>query len=176
MNSAQPCVNGTRRLFLALWPDDGVEQQLVAHASQWNWPSSCARCMAEDWHITLHFIGNVNADRVAGITANVGVPLQPFELVLDQPRLWPRGLAVLCASEVPAPLQSLHEQLGRALRGLDLAVETRPYLPHVTLARRAGATTAPATSAPVVWQARSYALVVSTGNRNQRYQIIRQYG
>ncbi len=132
--------------------------------------------MPPDWHVTLHFIGNVNVDRVADIAAGVAMPLQPFELALNQPRLWHHGLAVLCASEVPAPLQTLYEHLGYALRRLDLPVDTRPYLPHITLGRRADAAIAPTTSAPVVWQACSFALVVSTGDQRHRYRVIREYG
>jgi len=81
------------------------------------------------------------------------VPFQPFELVL----------AVLGAAEVPAPLQVLHDRLGDALRTLGLPVETRPYQPHVTLARRADAVVVPAMLTPVVWRVRRYVLVVSTG-------------
>ena len=91
------------------------------------------------------------------------VPFQPFELVLDQPTRWPHGLAVLGAAEVPAPLQVLHDRLGDALRTLGLPVETRPYQPHVTLARRADAVVVPAMLTPVVWRVRRYVLVVSTG-------------
>jgi 2'-5' RNA ligase len=73
------------------------------------------------------------------------------------------------------PLRALYDRLGHALRGLDLAVETRPYQPHVTFARRAGAAIPPAAPAPVVWWARSFVLVVSTGDRAQPYRVFRQY-
>lgn len=73
-------------------------------------------------------------------------------------------------------LRALHEQLGDRLRRLDLAADTRPYVPHVTLARHAGAAIPPARVAPVRWQARGFALVVSTGLKVPRYRVIRQYG
>jgi 2'-5' RNA ligase len=175
MDRGKPLITRTQRLFLALWPDAGVQGQLVAHARQWTWPAGCVQSAPADWHITLHFIGNVDADRVAAIMASADVPFQPFELVLDQPRLWPHGLAVLGTTEVPMPLRALYDRLGHALRGLDLAVETRPYQPHVTFARRAGAAIPPAAPAPVVWWARSFVLVVSTGDRAQPYRVFRQY-
>lgn len=165
----------TQRLFLALWPDGAVQQQLIAHARQWTWPPGCVPYLPADWHLTLHYIGPVAADRVPHIAAHVGVPFQPFELVLDQPRLWPRGLAVLGATALPPSLQTLHERLGHALRGLELPVESRPFQAHVTLARRADAAVPPEAAAPVVWRVRSYALVVSTGDREQRYRVIGQY-
>lgn len=126
--------------------------------------------------MTLHFIGPVDTRQVPDITASVDVTFQPFELALDQPTLWPHGLAVVCASQVPKQLWSLFDRLGQALRELGLLVETRPYRPHLTLARHAEGAIAPATSAPVVWQVSRYVLVVSTGDRGQRYQVIRQFG
>lgn len=175
MDSAKPPGPRTQRLFLALWPDEGVCGQLAAHADQWLWPAGCMRYAPADWHVTLHFIGDVDTEQVAAIVASAAVPFLPFELVLSQPMRWARGLAVLGASEVPMALKMLHERLGSALRELDLAVETRPYVPHLTLARHADAAIPPAVFAPVLWQVRGFALVVSTGLKEPRYRVIRQY-
>ena len=141
MNAAKPLVNRTQRLFLALWPDDEVRPQLADHAGQWSWPAGCVQVLPSDWHVTLHFIGQVASDRVSVFAAKLELPLQPFDLVLDQPRLWPTGLAVLCASQVPSPLLDLHNRLGDTLRGFGLPVEARQYQPHVTLDRRADTAT-----------------------------------
>lgn len=176
MDPGKPLTPRTQRLFLALWPDDGIRGQVVAHASQWLWPPGCALYASADWHATLHFIGDVATERVEAIADSAAVPFQPFELVLDQPTLWSHGLAVLLASEVPAALRALHERLADRLRRLDLAVDTRPYVPHVTLARHAGAAIPPRAVLPVRWQARGFALVVSTGLKGPRYRVIRQYG
>ena len=175
MDSHTPCAVRIQRLFVALWPDDDVRPQLVTHAAQWTWPEGCTWYLPEDWHLTLHFLGPVKADRVADIMALAAVPFQPFTLTLDQPMCWPHGLAVLCMSQVRAPLRALYEGLGAALRRLDLPVETPPYLPHVTLARRANAAILPGRPTPVVWQARRYVLVVSTGATSPRYRVIHQY-
>jgi 2'-5' RNA ligase len=112
---------------------------------------------------------------VASIAACVAVPFQPFKLVLDQPKLWPHGLAVLCATEVPKPLQELHERLGHALRGRNLRVDTRPYQAHITLARHAEGATPPIASVPVVWWLQGFALVVSTSDKDPRYRVVHQY-
>lgn len=175
MDSHTPAANRTQRLFLALWPDDYVRQQLATHATQWGWPDGCTRYLPEDWHLTLHFLGLVKVERVLDIVAQAAVPFQPFTLTLDQPMCWPHGLAVLCMSQVPAPLQALHERLGGALRRLELPVEARLYRPHVTIARGATAAIPPGRPTPVVWQARRYVLVVSTGATSPRYRVIHQY-
>ena len=39
-----------------------------------------------DWHVTLHFIGDVATEQIEAIAACAAVPLQPFDLVLDQPQ------------------------------------------------------------------------------------------
>jgi len=175
MNSGKPVVVRTQRLFFALWPDDATRGQLAAHANQWLWPPGGTRYDPADWHVTLHFLGDVATEQVNAIAACAAVPLQSFDLVLDQPRLWPHGLAVLCASEIPAALGDLHARLGQALRGLEFALDARPYAPHVTLARHAVAAIPPATCAPVRWPVRGFALVVSTGLKAPRYRVIRQY-
>lgn len=175
MDSGKVMTPQTQRLFLALWPDAGVREQLAAHADQWRWPAGGTRYAPQDWHVTLHFIGDVAIDQVDAFAAAAAVPFQPFELVLDRPALWPRGLAVLCATEVPAALKGLIDQLGQALRALDLALDKRPYVPHVTLARHAEAAIAPPACTPVSWPVQGFALVVSTGLKVPRYRVIRQY-
>lgn len=165
----------SQRLFLALWPDAAAQSQLTAHARQWTWPAGCAHYRPQDWHVTLHFIGRVETSQVTDINTRAAVPFQPFELVLDQPALWPHGLAVLCPGELPKQLWSLFDRLGQVLRGLDLPVETRPYRPHLTLARRAQGAVAPSSPAPVRWLVQSYMLAASTGDRDARYQVNRTY-
>jgi len=162
----------SHRLFLALWPDAVCQAQLANHVRKWTWPKGCTPYQPQDWHVTLHFIGQVETRQLPDITTSVMVPFQPFELVLDQPKLWPHGLAVLCASGLPRQLWSLFDRLGQALRGLGLPVETRPYRPHLTLARHADGAVAPVNPAPVVWQASSYALAISTSDKTQRYQVL----
>lgn len=164
------------RLFLALWPDAAALRQLAGHVGGWSWPPGCVLYAPSDWHVTLHFIGQVPAVRLPEITEGLNMPTQPFTLRLDRPALWTHGLAVLCASQLPQPLQSLHGRLGQALQGLGLPAGMHPYQPHATLARRADAAQPPAACAPVEWQASSFVLAASTGDRDCRYRVMRRYG
>ena len=129
----------------------------------------------EDWHVTLHYIGSVAAGRVPAVAEALEVRCEPFELVLDRPRMWPRGLAVVEAATMPAPLTALHEALAESLRRLELPVEERRFRPHLTLARHAANAVPPAAAAPIAWPAQGYALVVSTGRPQQRYAMLREY-
>ncbi len=93
---------------------------------------------AEDYHITLRFIGDVDgatADDVYDLLARVRRP--PLDVTLDTLTSFggdkPRALV---ARAKPTPqlleLQAEHERL---LRRIGMAPETRRYTPHVTLAR-----------------------------------------
>ena len=163
------------RLFLALWPDPAVARKVAGHARHWSFPPGCRRYGPQDWHVTLHFLGSVATERLPDLVEAIDLPLESCDLLLDRPQLWPRGLAVLCAMQVPPALLDLHRRLADALAGLDLPVEQRTYRPHVTLARNAGDATTPVDGPVVAWPVRDFALVVSTGRPDRRYEVIGRY-
>jgi 2'-5' RNA ligase len=148
------------RLFLALWPDQAIRADIDAHASCWTLPQSCLCYGPQDWHVTLHFLGPVAMERVPDLAQAVDLPMDPFQLLLDKPQLWPRGLAVLGAAQVPPALCDLHARLGAAVAAVGLPAEERTYRGPVS----------------VTWPVRSFALVVSTGSRDRRYEVLREYG
>ena len=127
----------TARLFVALWPDTAVRATLADWRDACIWPARAAVVATPKLHLTLHFIGEVAADRLPAIVRDLRVPLQPFELVLDQCAAWPRGLVVLQSSDTPAALLALHAACTDALRALDLPLQRRLLRAHVTLARDA---------------------------------------
>lgn len=166
----------TARLFLALWPSARVREQLAAHVSQWQWPAGARVYAADDWHLTLHFIGAVPRERLPQLLHDLHAPLLPFELQLDQPQAWPQGLAVLTPSEVPPALLALHEQLRQRLLAHGLPVEERAFRPHVTLARRATNAMAPSAPLAVRWPVQDYVLVESTPHQALRYRVLWRHG
>lgn len=149
------------RLFLALWPAETTRRGLVAWRDAVAWPPKAALVSDDRLHLTLHFIGNVAVVRLPEIVPGLCVPLSPFDLVLDRAELWPRGLAVLSPSELPAGLIALHSGLADALRRLELPVEQRAFRPHVTLARRAPHTALPDAARSLRWRVGGYSLVQS---------------
>lgn len=163
------------RLFLALWPTGDVLADLVAQADAWRWPPGARRTRTERLHATLHFIGDVPTGRLLYLCKHLRVDWPGDTLVLDRPSVWRGGIAVLEASTVPPALAALHAALAERLRALDLPVETRPYRPHVTLARKAFGATPPATT-QVVWQAGpGYALVRTLGG-GRGYETLQAFG
>lgn len=130
---------------------------------------------ADRLHLTLHFIGAVERERSAAIAAALEVPAGAFELSLTSAEIWPRGVAVLRAPEVPDALKQLHGDLGEALRALDLPVEVRPLRPHVTLARRVAAAILPSEPPSLRWPIDSYVLVESSLGAAGGYRLLRRY-
>jgi 2'-5' RNA ligase len=163
------------RLFLALWPPPEVLSALVANAQGWAWNAEAKRTRAERLHVTLHFIGNVPAQRLGELRDGLQVAWAGDELLLDAATVWRGGIAVLEASRVPPAMAALQQALAERLRTLDLPVETRPWRPHVTLARKAfGAR--PPTFAPLRWPAGpGYALVRTVGG-GHGYETLQAFG
>src|SRR6478752_8487778 len=126
----------TWRLFLGLWPPAAVRAEILQCADAWQWPPSARRTAPERMHVTLHFLGNVPMERVPALQQGLAREWAGCTLELDRAEVWPGGIAVLEASQVPAALADLHARLAEALGQLEVAVETRRYRPHVTLARK----------------------------------------
>ena len=164
----------TLRLFLALWPDAAVRAALREQALRWGWPDAARRYDESDWHLTLHFLGHLPAERLADLRAGLTVDVEPFELLLDRAELW-HGIAVLSCEQVPPALLQLHQVLAHAMQRLDLLPDARPYRPHLTLARSAVGAQLPLEPPRIAWPVRGYALVRSTADPRWRYDAVQQY-
>lgn len=128
------------RLFSAIELPESVRDQL----SDLERPIPGAKWVdPDDLHITLRFAGDVEG-RVAREFADFLGDIEPdaFQISLDglgafggkEPRVIWAGVAA------SPPLEALARACERAARSAGLAAETRPYKPHVTLARLRGAT------------------------------------
>lgn len=161
------------RLFLALWPDDAVRAQLRAWRDAWTWPRGATPVHTDKLHLTLHFIGNVDAARLPALLDGLALPVSPFTLRLGQPALWHNGIAVLSPHEEPQALLDLHAGLSARMPGLGLVPEQRRYRPHVTMARRAAGAGLPQAGPEIVWEVDRYALVES--RQGDGYTVLREY-
>jgi len=95
----------------------------------------------EHAHLTLVFLGNVDASRVPAVVEAVGgdVDLAPFDMVLEgagafPPRGAPRVLWIGTTTGA-TELTVLQRLLSSRLAGLGVELETRPFHPHLTLGR-----------------------------------------
>lgn len=172
---ASPPPDPAARLFLALWPDEPATlQALRGWQAAVLWPASARPTVAANLHLTLHFIGAVPRTRLAEVADALTVPAVTTSLTLSAWAVWPNGVAVLCPAEVPAALVDLHARLAERLRALQLPVDSRPWRPHATLARRAvGAAWNGPPPPPVTWPVRQgHVLAESAGG----YHLLRRYG
>ncbi|MEP6994993.1 MAG: RNA 2',3'-cyclic phosphodiesterase [Acidobacteriota bacterium] len=134
------------RAFLAVPADPGwvdsarkLVQQLKPELPVASWTRP------ESWHLTLKFLGEISAealDRFAGamgdsIGRTCGGELWRGGAIVFPPRGRPRVLGVGFAdgSTALASLRELASTAARASRRVGKATESRPFHPHVTLAR-----------------------------------------
>jgi 2'-5' RNA ligase len=138
------------RSFLALAPDRATRARLAAVPIR---PRSTPTHI-DDLHLTLAFIGGISdaqrhllAGALPALAEDIGPipPLAPLGVDAwpspDRPRVW------VALYALPDPLRRLVETVQRLLATADLPVDTRPFRPHVTLARfaRGAGQIAPAT-------------------------------
>jgi 2'-5' RNA ligase len=166
----------TERLFFALWPGEpqraalaGVQRGLRKHRGRLAHP--------EDLHTTLVFLGDIKADRRACAEAAAdGVRAAPFELTLDRCGSFPRAGILWCgASERPQSLLDLLHALNGGLLGCGFKPERRPFIPHVTLARKARPLQARELDPPIAWPVAEFRLVLARPGERPRYQPVRSW-
>lgn len=91
---------------------------------------------ADQFHLTLHFLGEADLERVAGALASVRAAR--FSVKLDGIGRFdsPDGAITLWAGvAMNDGLRGLHGSVAAALSPLGFRPEGRPYSPHITLAR-----------------------------------------
>jgi 2'-5' RNA ligase len=175
MHAAAPAPAKPLRLFLALWPSDGVRSAIASWQQEWLWTADAALIRSERLHLTLHFLGDVAAGRLPQLARNLKVPWDPFEVSLGHGEIWPNGVAALRPDSAPAPLLRLHEALRRELVALDLPVDERPYKPHLTLARRAHGSKPPSRGPALRWPIDSGYVLVRSIPGAGGYQVLERF-
>lgn len=124
------------RLFFGLEIPESVKQRLISVQQ----PVAGARWQrAEQLHLTLAFLGNVEAQWLPAICdAAVNLPVKPFDVAVrgigcfgnpDHPKnLW-AGLQPV------KELAELHRSLNQRLASYGFGQEKRTFRPHITLSR-----------------------------------------
>jgi len=166
----------TRRLFIGLIPCAQVRARLAALQRQWFWPPGSRPTRPERLHLTMHFLGDVDADREALLRAALAdVDVEPLDLVLRTPECWSGGIAVV-RPDADVALRALHARIAHAVAagGLRPARE-RAWTPHVTLARDAHGAAPPEGPRPIRWRVPGFALVWSRLTPPLGYTTVEQY-
>lgn len=163
------------RVFFALWPDFQVRQSLERLAREAHKACAGRPARAETIHLTLVFVGQVDFARLESLkslASRIAVP--PFDLHLDRAGYWKHNRIVwLGARETPPPLAELVRALERGLEEADFRFDKRPYVPHLTLVRKALCREPVAPAADVHWPVREFVLARSSlSAQGAAYEII----
>ncbi|PPD03044.1 MAG: RNA 2',3'-cyclic phosphodiesterase [Methylobacter sp.] len=164
------------RLFFALWPDENTRQALTT-LSELLVKKGVKPVTPENLHVTLAFLGQVNAEQAQFLLEHAnGVHCKPVQLCFDQLSYWkkPRVLC-LSARETPVALA----ELARDLSGLGLAcgleMDGRPYVPHVTLAKKVSKALV-LEFEPIDWLANAFVLAESVSQPGGvRYEPVKRW-
>jgi len=94
---------------------------------------------AENFHLTLKFLGAVDAAQIADIcaaAARIRLPAPSLTVLLDRADVWRRaGVLVLAPGQTPPALLRLVYDLEQAMLPFGLEETTQEYRPHLTLMR-----------------------------------------
>jgi 2'-5' RNA ligase len=165
------------RLFFAFWPDAAIRHELERRLPAFLADASDGRPQRPDqWHVTLEFLGAVDAKRQPRAWAAADrVTVTPVEIEFDVLEHWRKPQVYsLVASRTPSPLAHMVDTLRAALAVEGFEPETRPYRPHVTLARKVRRARDGALQPPLLWRADRFTLVRSvTGPPGSRYEPLR---
>ena len=130
------------RLFLAINPPDPIREEIAAATSPLREAAPSLRWVApERLHLTVRFLGEQPADRLAELGAAVDAAVSRHAgapLVLEGLGAFPnfRRARVVWMGVEPHPrLELLHHDVERACVALGFEPEGRAFRPHLTLAR-----------------------------------------
>jgi 2'-5' RNA ligase len=165
-----------KRLFFALPVSDAQRRAITQWRRGLNLRSG-KPVPSENFHLTLLFLGDVDAAQVPAICAavdNLVRPGAPLRLLLDQLKTWQRSnVLVLEPQETPAALRQLVYGLQQALLPMGFEEQAREYRPHLTLSRDFRGQAPEAVEAPAfLFSARHFTLYES---RKGRYWPLAQW-
>lgn len=169
------------RLFFALWPDDELRQGLARRIPDLIRDYPCKPQRPDQWHLTLEFLGSVEAARQPALHAAAAQAQErggvPDDVLLDRLEHWPRP-EVLClvASAVPPGLAEFVTALRAALVEHGFEPERREFRPHLSLARKARQPARARPVAPLHWPVGDFVLARSVSDATgSRYEPLARW-
>jgi 2'-5' RNA ligase len=179
--SPKSTLSGTpdHRLFCALWPEAGTRQAIYKASRDALAAADGKPVPAENLHMTLVFIGAVAAEAVT-LVKSIAASIQgeAIRLELDRYGYWKEPQVLWCgASRVSAAAATLAAKLRERLMDAGFRnLDPKPFVPHVTLARKVHRTGALGAFGPLTWEAKEFVLVNSvTGATGSAYTPLASY-
>lgn len=169
------------RLFFGIFPDSETRMQIAAAAQALELDGSPPRVPAENYHMTLAFVGEVPASQVATLREIGGSQrARVLTVRFDAYEYWREARVVVAAArEFPASLARLWQQLRADLAKHKLAPERNPahscerLRPHVTIARRVSMSPVLPAMAAFAWPMQTLSLIHSnTAGARSVYTVV----
>ena len=133
------------RAFVAVFPPLEVRREALLWAKRQSSDDRVRWTRPENVHLTLKFLGDVQAEALDSIRAALGevcAQHAPFDAALTELGAFPSARRAktlwIGAGEGSDRLRSLAADVDNALAPLGFEREKRPYIPHLTLGRARG--------------------------------------
>ncbi|HVC00926.1 MAG TPA: RNA 2',3'-cyclic phosphodiesterase [Steroidobacteraceae bacterium] len=166
------------RLFFAIWPSAAERAAMTAAAARLALDERSQCVGAEDYHMTVAFVGEVAAPRLEAVR-RIGASAagSRCRLHFDAYEYWPKPQVVVAAARtIPPSLERLWRELHARLAVLGLALEPKPLRPHVTLVRKMHDAPSLPEMAVCTWEALALCLVRSARSRTMpAYTVVEHW-
>jgi len=163
------------RLFFALWPSAAASAELAMAGKCLHEICGGRRTRMETIHLTLAFLGEVGPERMDDLLELAGeIRVPAFGIGLTRFGWWPHNRIVWAApEETPAELTLLVDQLREKLRIAGFGFDPKPFVPHITLLRKADCRKNPLPAGDIEWRAEDFVLVRSVlGESGSAYEVV----
>ena len=154
--------------------DKALTEQLKRYSSQVHSQVGGRAVKAENLHVTLAFLGDLNTTQIAAII-DCCLPLPGnFRIKLDRVGFWKnRGLVWIGGRQPDLEFKQFIEGLRGRMRRLGFRIDQRSFIPHITLLRKARKR--PRISLDSLeWVIQEYTLSASVlGQEGARYSVLK---
>lgn len=174
----EPSKKQSQRVFFALWPDDTTRDAIDRFTRGAVEQCGGTPIAPENFHMTLRFVGHADAGAMARMRkAAERVRTEPLRFTLDQLGFWQEPAVFwLGCRKAPDPLLRLVVNLNTEMGSEGFLVETRPFRPHVTLARNAREAPQSELYEKVEWSSDKFVLVGSrTDETGPTYTVLDEW-
>ena len=172
----EPCAKpASPRLFFALWPTAAASAELAMAGKRLHGICGGRLTRMETVHLTLVFLGEVGSERIGDLLELAGeIRVPAFGIGFTRFGWWPHNRIVWAApGETPVELMRLVDALREKLLGSGFRFDTKPFVPHITLLRKADCRKSPLPAGTIEWRAEDFVLVRSVpGESGSAYEVV----
>ena len=175
----------TKRLFLALWPDDAVrnkifelQQEAAKDRRLYSGKRMAKPVASKNFHITLHYIGSVTADEMSALVKSLdSIHCPAFNVSVDHLGHFKQAKSLwVGAKNIPEELDRLFKETGRCVESHFETYQPGKFIPHVSLFRKANKKIHVESFKSIKWSIKDFVLVESkTHAEGVEYIVLKEW-